>query len=70
MAGLVASYYIRPGNGEGIFFFVLAFHIFVTYLLTYLLMHLPTYLQHPGTTRGFYNRHSLYIAAQHIHLLY
>jgi len=39
--GLVTSYDIKPGNGEGLFFF---WH-FITLSLTYLLRHLPTYLQ-------------------------
>jgi len=38
--GLVASYDIQPGNGEGLCWFR-HFHKFVTYLLG----HLPTYLQ-------------------------
>jgi len=38
--GLVASYDIGPGNGEGLFWF-LALHKLVTYLIR----HLPTYLQ-------------------------
>jgi len=39
--GLVASYDIRPGNGVGLFWF---WH-FINLTLTYLLRHLPTYLQ-------------------------
>ena len=40
--GLVASYDIRrPGNGEGLFWF----QRFINLSLTYLLRHLPTYLQ-------------------------
>jgi len=39
--GLVAFYDIRPGNGEGLFWF---WH-FINLSLTYLLRHLPTYLQ-------------------------
>ena len=39
--GLVASYDIRPGNGEGLFWF---WH-FINLSLTYSLRHLPTYLQ-------------------------
>jgi len=40
--GLVACYYIQPGNGDGLFWFLVSvFHKFVTYLLR----HLPTYLQ-------------------------
>jgi len=39
--GLVASYDIRPGNGEGLFWF----RYFINLSLTYLLRHLPTYLQ-------------------------
>jgi len=39
--GLVASYNIRPGNGEGL---ILFWH-FINLSLTYLLRHLPTYLQ-------------------------
>jgi len=38
---LVASYDIRPGNREGIFLF----QHFINLSLTYLLRHLPTYLQ-------------------------
>jgi len=38
---LVASYDIRPGNGEGLFLF----WRFINLSLTYLLRHLPTYLQ-------------------------
>ena len=39
--GLVASYNIRPGNREGLFWF----WRFINLSLTYLLRHLPTYLQ-------------------------
>ena len=39
--GLVTSYDIRPGNGEGLFWF----RRFITLSLTYLTRHLPTYLQ-------------------------
>ena len=39
--GLVASYDIGPGNGEGLF----CFWHFINLSLTYLLRHLPTYLQ-------------------------
>jgi len=39
--GLVASYDIRPGNGDGLFWF----WRFINLSLTYLLRHLPTYLQ-------------------------
>jgi len=38
---LIASYNIRPGNGEGLFLF----WRFINLSLTYLLRHLPTYLQ-------------------------
>jgi len=44
---LVASYKIRPGNGEGLFLF----WRFINLSLTYLLRHLPTYLQ-PRTHTG------------------
>ena len=40
-SGLVASHDIRPGNGEGLFLF----RRFINLSLTYLLRHLPTYLQ-------------------------
>ena len=39
--GLVASYDIRPENGDGLF----CFWRFINLSLTYLLRHLPTYLQ-------------------------
>jgi len=39
--GLVASYDIQPGNGQGLFLF----WRFTNLSLTYLLRHLPTYLQ-------------------------
>ena len=39
--GLVASYDLRPGNGEGLFWF----RCFINLSLTYLLRHLSTYLQ-------------------------
>ena len=39
--GLAASYNIQPGNGEGLFLF---WHL-INLSLTYLLRHLPTYLQ-------------------------
>jgi len=45
--GLVASYDIWPGNGEGLFLF---WH-FINLSLTYLLGHLATYLQ-PRTHTG------------------
>jgi len=45
--GLVASYDIRPGNGEGLFWF----RRFINLSLTYLLRHLYTYSQ-PGPTWG------------------
>jgi len=38
MPGLVASYDIWPGNGEGLFWF----RHFINLSLTYLLRHLPT----------------------------
>jgi len=38
--GLVAYYDIRPGNGDGLFWF----RRFVNFSLTYLRRHLPTYL--------------------------
>jgi len=41
--GLVASYDIRPGNGEGLFWFQCFINLSLTYLLTY--RHLPTYSQ-------------------------
>jgi len=44
---LVASYNIWPGNGEDLFWF----QRFINFSLTYLLRHLPTYLQ-PGTHTG------------------
>ena len=40
--GLVASYDIRPGNGEGLFWF----WRFINLSLTYLLTHLLTALAH------------------------
>jgi len=39
--GLVISYDIRPGNGEALFLF----QRFINLSLTYLLIHLPTYLR-------------------------
>jgi len=39
--GLVIYYDLRPGNGEGLFWF---WH-FINLSLTYLLRHLPAYLQ-------------------------
>jgi len=39
--GQVASYDIRPGNRDGLFLFLR----FINLSLTYLLRHLPTYLQ-------------------------
>jgi len=39
--GLIASYDIWPGNGDGLFLF----WRFINLSLTYLLSHLPTYLQ-------------------------
>ena len=39
--GLVAFYDIRPGNEQGLFWF----RCFINLWLTYLLRHLPTYLQ-------------------------
>jgi len=47
--GLVACCDIQPGNGEGLFLF----RRFINLSLTYLLRHLPTYLQsqtHTGLT--------------------
>ena len=44
---LIASYDIRPWNGEGLFWF----RRFINLSLTYLLRHLPTYLQ-PWTYTG------------------
>jgi len=41
MPGLVTSYDIRPGNGEAL----LLFQRFINLSLTYLLVHLPAYLQ-------------------------
>jgi len=46
--GLVASYDTRPGNGEGLFLF----RRFTNLSLTYLLRHLPTYLQLREPTQG------------------
>ena len=46
--GLVASYDIRPGNGEGLFWF---WH-FINLSLAYLLRHLPTYLEPRETHTG------------------
>jgi len=43
-AGLVNSYDNRPGIGEGLFWF----RRFINLSLTYLLKHLPTYLQPHG----------------------
>jgi len=43
--GLVASYDIWPGKWEGLFVFQRFINLSLTYLLTYLLRHLPTYLQ-------------------------
>jgi len=34
--GLIASYHIRPGNGEGLFWFWRFINLSLTYLLTYL----------------------------------
>jgi len=45
--GFVTSYDIWPGNGEGLFWF----RHFINFSLTYLLRHLPTYLQ-PWTHTG------------------
>jgi len=45
--GLIASYNLRPGNGEGLFWF----QRFINLSVTYLLRQLPTYLQ-PGTHMG------------------
>ena len=39
--GLVAIYNIRPGNGKGLY----RFRHLINFSLTYLLRHLPTYLQ-------------------------
>jgi len=47
--GLVASYDIQPGNGEGLFLF----RYFINLSLTYLLRCLPTFLQ-PGTHMGLH----------------
>jgi len=46
--GLVASYNIWPGNGDGLSLF-LALHKFVTYFLTYTLTHLLTAQDRHGT---------------------
>ena len=46
--GLVASYDIRLGNGEGLF----VFQHFINLSLTYVLRHLPTYLQPQDTGYG------------------
>jgi len=46
--GLVASYDIRPGNGEGLFLC----RCFINLSFTYLLRHLPTY--NPGTHTGLF----------------
>jgi len=40
-ASLVACYDLRSGKGEGLFWF----RCFINFSLTYLLRHLPTYLQ-------------------------
>jgi len=45
--GLVASYDLRPGNGEGLFWF----HHFINLSLTCLFTHLLTYL-HPQDPHG------------------
>jgi len=49
--GLVASYDIWPGNGDGLSLF----WRFINSSLTFLLTHLPTYLQ-PRTDMGQYNK--------------
>jgi len=41
---LLPSYDLRPGNWEGLFWFLSFINLSLTYLLTYLLGHLPTYL--------------------------
>jgi len=46
--GLVASYDIQFGNGEGLFWF----QRFINLSLTYWLRHLPTYLQPPDQQRA------------------
>jgi len=43
--GLIASYDIQHGNGEGLFWFRSFINLSLTYLLTYLDRHLPTHLQ-------------------------
>jgi len=61
--GLVASYDIQPGNGEGLFWF---WHF--RYLsLTYLLRHLPTYLQ-PWDPHGARTCYDSYIAFHQLHI--
>jgi len=45
--GLVTSYDIRPGNGQGVFLF----RRFINLALAFLFKHLPTYLQ-PWTHMG------------------
>jgi len=51
--GLVASYDIRPGNGEGLFLF----RHFINFSLTYLLRYLPTYLQPRDAHGATYTQH-------------
>jgi len=48
--GLVASYDIRPGNGEGLF----RFRCFINLSLTYLLKYLLAYLQPQNRTGPHY----------------
>ena len=53
--GLLASYDIQPGNGPGLFLF----QHFTNLSLTYLLRHIPTYLQ-PRPTWGIYVNIAIY----------
>jgi len=52
--GLVTSYDIRPGNEEGLFLF----WCFIDLTVTYLLRHLPTYLQ-PRNRHGVHDHAEL-----------
>jgi len=44
--GLVASYDIRPGNGEGLFWFRCFINLSLTYLLRQLLAYSPDHKGH------------------------
>jgi len=59
---LVAYYNIRPGNGEGIFWF----RCFINLSLTYLVRHLPTYLQ-PKTDYSAVNSTSVIVIVSLMH---